>query len=291
MRALKVFATLFIVMLVQLIPAYLCLASPSGNLYYQGSDIFDEWHVFRTTPSGEDGYLGEIYASPRWPPESIRPVIIFESLGEWSDTAYDLGGEFAEKYPDIHQRAEQIFYFVRDRVRYVLDSDQFGVSEFAQNADELANAILEDGRSFGDCEDMAILLVVMYRGAGLRSAIVDCPGHVGAMVYLPDYRRANVLFELDGESGWVWAEATGNTNPFGWFPQGQIDGPLLAHEISAEPISLWEQPTDEPPPETAVIEGGSDLASTGSLFSVVVALLFIIGIMMFTVRLVRRLRA
>ena len=291
MRALKVFAALFMVVLVQLVPAYLCLASPSSNLYYEGSEIFDEWHVFRTSPAGEDGYLGEIYTGPGWPPQHFRPVITFESLGEWADTAYNLGWEFAERYPDVHQRAEQIFYFVRDKVRYVPDSDQFGVSEFAQNADELANTIVEKGHSFGDCEDMAILLAVMYRGAGLRSALVDCPGHVGAMVYLPDYHRANVVFELDGESGWVWAEATGSTNPFGWFPQGQMEGPLLAYEISAEPISLWEQPADKPPPQPAAIGDGADPASMQSLFWVVVVLLLIIGPMMFIILLIKRRRA
>ncbi len=241
MRALRIFP-LFIVVLLQLIFFAYLSASPflSSNLDREGGDVFDEWRVCRTRPNGEDGYLQEIYANSGWPPSEFRPVITFESLGEYVDIAYRWGEEFAERYPDRDQRAERIFYFVRDQVQYVPDTDQFGLPEFAQNADEVANTIQKEGFASGDCEDMAFLLAVMYKGAGYRSAIVDCPGHVGVMVYLPGYERANRVFTLNGEPGWVWAEATGNTNPFGWFPEGQLGEPLLGYEISAEPMPLWE---------------------------------------------------
>jgi len=280
-----------VVLIAPLIPAYFCLATPSGDFYYEGNDIFDNWRVSRTRPYGDDGYLGEVYTSPWWPPERIQPLIVFESLGKWADTAYNLGQQFIDKYPDRHQRAEQVFYFVRDRVRYTPDSDQFGVDEYALNADELANNIMEEGRSFGDCEDMAILLAVMYKGAGFRSAIVDCKNHVGMMVYLPDYRKANVVFDLNGESGWVWAEATGSTNTFGWFPQGWQEGALLPYEISDEGISLWDSTDEKPPPQPAPIGNNPDVTSLESLVFVIVILFFIIGITMIIVLLIRRRRA
>ena len=237
MRALRMSLILFIVVVVQLIPVYFCFASPSSNFYQQDGDILDDWYVSRTRPYGENGYLQEIYTGPNWPPSEFRPVIAFESLGEYADIAYQWGDEFAEQYTDRYQRAEKIFYFVRDKVQYEPDIDQFGLDEFAENADEVANTIERKGSASSDCEEMAILLAIMYQGAGYRSAIVDCASHVGVMVYLPGYEKANVVFELDGEPGWVWAEATGNTNRFGWFPQGQIEGPMLAYEISAEPIA------------------------------------------------------
>lgn len=265
---------LFIVVLIPLVPVYVCFASPSGDFYDEGGDIFDDWQVCRTRPNGEDGYLREIYIDSGWPPSQFQPVITFESLGDYVDIAYPWGEEFAEGYPDPYQRAEMIFYFVRDKVQYVPDIDQFGFGEFAQNADELANTIQEEGFASGDCEDMAILLAVMYKGAGHRVAIVDCPGHVGVIVYLPGYQKANVVFELHGEPGWVWAEATGGTNPFGWFPEGQLGGPLLAYEISAEPISPWEPPTEEPP-GPAVIGGGPNLTTMASPFFVVVGLMMV----------------
>ncbi|GAH45380.1 unnamed protein product, partial [marine sediment metagenome] len=75
-----------------------------------------------------------------------------------------------DKYPGRFQRAEAVFRFVRDRVKYTPDIDQFDYEEFAQNADELASSIDQNGVGYGDCEDSAVLLAVMYKGAGFRSA-------------------------------------------------------------------------------------------------------------------------
>ena len=50
-------------------------------------------------------------------------------------------------------------------------------------------------------------MAVIYQEADYRSAIVVCPKHVSMVVY----QRANVVFELYVEAGWIWAEATGNT--------------------------------------------------------------------------------
>jgi hypothetical protein len=281
MKALRVFLVLFIVVLVQLIPVYICFASPSWDFYPEGDDFFDDWQVSRTRINGEDGYLQLMITEI---PEGFSvelgdPLITFESLGEWADTAYSLGQQFAERYPDPHQRAEEIFYFVRDRVQYRLDIDQFGLDEFAQNADELANTIQKEGLAYGDCEDMGILLAVMYQGAGYRSAVTWCPGHAAAIVHVPGYEKANVEFTLNGEPGWVWVEATGSTNRFGWFPVGQLEEPILAHEISAEPISLWEQPSEEPPPEPAVIGSSPNPIIMILPFFVVVGLMM--GILLF----------
>ena len=200
--------------------------------------MFDDWGVCRTRCNGDDRLLPGGLRRRVLAARVLRPQIVFESLGDYADTAYRLGEEFARKYPDRSQRAEEIFYFVRDNVRYQLDEDQFDLDEFAQNADELAGTVEDEGVAFGDCEDMAILLVTMLYGGGLRSAIVDCPGHAGAVVHLPGYEEANVVLTFEGESGWAWAEATGKNNPFGWFPEGQLDGPFLAYEISADSIGL-----------------------------------------------------
>ncbi len=224
--------------LVLFVPVCITFASPTSTLDREGGDVFDDWRVCRTRGGGEDGFFQESYTDANWPPESFRPQIVFESLGEYADTACRLGQEFAKEYSDESQRAESIFYFVRDNVRYQPDADQFDLDEFAQNADELANTVEDEGLGYGDCEDMAILLSVMFYTGGLRSAIVDCPGHAGVVVFLPGYEEANVDLELDGESNWVWAEATGKNNSFGWFPEGQLDGPFLAYEISAESIDL-----------------------------------------------------
>jgi hypothetical protein len=195
-------------------------------------------------------------------------------LGESAALAYSLGEKIARKYPDQLQRAEAVFYFVRDRVNYIPDIDQFPYEEFAQNADELATIIDQNGVGYGDCEDSTVLLAVMYKGAGYRSAIMVGSGHTAALVYLPDYKKATAIFELEGESGWIWAEATGKNNSLGWVPKELINGKLAAYEISAEAIAT-EKPSAAPPTAIIAQTGGGASAQPFSFISII-ALLWIL---------------
>ena len=43
-----------------------------------------------------------------------------------------------------------------------------------------------------------------------------------------------MVFTLNGTQGWIWLEATGNNNPFGWFPQGEVIEPILGYELSPD---------------------------------------------------------
>jgi hypothetical protein len=221
-------------------------ASSSSGFYEVGGDVFDDWTICRTRSYGEDGF----YQLSR---AGFRPVIAFESLGENVATAYNLGQDFAAEYPDSIERAEAVFYFVRDRVSYASDIDVFGYEEFAQNADELADIIGQNRLGHGDCEDSAVLLAVMCRGAGLRSAIAVSEEHTAALIYLPDYKGATVFFELDGEDGWIWAEATGPNNPLGWVPKEFINVQLEAYEVTGEALARGQ---DSPGSEVAVAEAG-----------------------------------
>ena len=171
------------------------------------------------------------------------------------------------------QRAEAIFHFVRDRVQYASDIDQFKYDEFAQNADELAVVIDENGVGYGDCEDSAVLLAVMYKGAGYRSAIVIGSGHTAALVYLPGYNKASAIFELEDEPGWIWAEATGKNNPLGWAPKELINVELAGYEISEEPIAR-QKPTTAP--STVVAKTGKGGSSMPIPFGGVFVLLWLI---------------
>ena len=205
-------------------------ATPSENFWETNEgDIFDDWTIARTRAFGEDGFF-------QITEETFRPIIAFESLGENLNSAYNQGEKIGSEYEDTYQRAEEIFYYVRNNVRYTTDKTQFKFEEFAQNADELTATINQKGFAKGDCEDMAILLAVMYKGAGYRSAIVLAPGHAATLVYLPGYDKANVVFDFHGEEGWIWAEATGNTNELGWVPQEVLNEELYVHEVNTEPI-------------------------------------------------------
>ncbi|MFC1967989.1 hypothetical protein ACFLVX_01185 [Chloroflexota bacterium] len=242
-------------------------ATPAEGFDKEGEAVFDKpWHVCRTRASGTEGFF-------QISEESFRPVIAFESLGDDADRAYRLGQQFANKYPDRGQRAEKLFYFVRDKVQYMPDIDQFQLQEFAQNADELAMTIEQQGAAQGDCEDSAILLAVMYKGAGYRSAIALTTRHTAALVYLPEHKKTNLL-ELDNEPGWVWAEATGRNNPFGWVPDLYKGAKLAAYEISDEELVSGKPPSE---PKTAVVKTGGNVPLLTSPFFIVICLMWVIS--------------
>ena len=238
------------------------LAAPSQGFFERGDDIYDNFGISRNRSTGEDGFM-------QISEDSFDPIIARESLGENIDVAWELGLSFINEYPDPHQRARQIFYFVRNRVVYTSDIDEFGHEEFAQNADEFAAAILENGTAPGDCEDDAILLAVLYKAAGFRSAIVLAPGHAAALVHLPDYNRVSRVFTLEGEDGWIWAEATGGTNALGWFAPSLVGEPMAARELSEEAIPKKELTYRLTSVQQASSGGGFSLGGISPLFSVV----------------------
>ncbi len=161
-------------------------------------------------------------------------------------------------------------------MQYTPDVDQFGFEEFAQNADELATTINQDGIGHGDCEDSAVLLAVMYKGAGYRSAIAVGQGHTACLVYLPDYDKATAVFKLDGEPGWIWAEATGSNNPLGWVPKEFINAQVPVYEIDEEPVEQREPP---PEPATAIAPGtGGSSISVPSPFLLVMVFFWVISL-------------
>ena len=277
MKRAWVLLALIAVLLAAVATASYAWAFPSQGFYQRGGAIFDDWEIRRTTACGEDGFY-------QITDTGFRPVIAFESLGEEADLAYSLGEQIAAKYPDPLQRAEAVFDFVRDRVEYTSDIDIFGSEEFAQNADELATTIVEDGIGKGDCEDVVVLLAVMYKAAGFRSAIVLLSGHTAVLVYLPDYNKATAFFELEGEPGWVWAEATGRNNPLGWAPEEYLDMEIPAYEILAE-VPAYEIPAGAaapltPPPASAIafVGTGEGAASPPYLFFIVIGLLWCLSL-------------
>jgi len=261
MKKIKILAILISVLLVGLATTHYASATPSTDLHEIDSEVFDDWGIFRTRAVGEDGFY-------QLSKTTFRPVIVFESLGEESALAYSLGEQIASQYPNQIKRAEAIFRFVRDRVKYASDTDQFGYDEFALNADELAITIDQNGVGYGDCEDSAVLLAVMYKGAGYRSAIALGPGHTAALVYLPDYNKAAAVFELDGEPGWVWAEATGKNNPLGWVPKEFINTKIAAYEIGEETV-VRQEPAAEPATAITPKTGGTTSSRPFPFFGII----------------------
>ena len=251
---------LSIAILLAIMPAS-ALAVSSTNFYKQGGEIFDDWDLCRTRAEGEDGFF-QLRSETEF-----CPIILGESLGENADKAYQMGQQLVQDYPDVHQRAAGVFAFARDKIRYTSDKDQFGFPEFAQNADEVAATIGDEGFAYGDCEDYAALLAVMYKGAGFRSAVVLTPDHAATLVYLPKYNKANRILSVDGEPGWVWAEATGRNNPLGWMPERYIGAELAVYEVEDEAIAAVEPP-DKPTTVVTKAGGGSAGINISSFFGV-----------------------
>lgn len=265
LRAILLFAAISLVM----VPAA-TLAVPSTDFYEEQGEIFDDWDVCRTRAFGENGFFQAFSET------EFRPIIVAESLGENADRAYQIGQQLAQVYPDLYQRAEAVFAFARNKIRYTSDADQFGFKEFAQNADEVATTVEDKGLAYGDCEDYAVLLAVMYKGAGFRAAIVLAPDHAAALVYLPGYEKANLSLSIDGESGWVWAEATGGNNPLGWMPKRFMGEKLGACEVEDEAITGMGPPDKSP---AAVTKGGAGPAIRVSPFFAVIALLWLLPLL------------
>ena len=273
MNRVKILLSLILVLVAGLTATGYVSATSSAGFDERNGEVFDDWGICRTRAFDEDGFY-QISET------TFRPVIVFESLGENAALAYSLGEQIADKYPDQLQRAEAIFHFVRDRVIYTPDIDQLWdgtkYEEFAQNADELATAIGQNGSGLGDCEDSAVLMAVMYKGAGYRSAIMVGSGHTAALVYLPDYKKAPAVFKLEGEPGWVWAEATGKKNPLGWVPKQFKNVELAAYEISEEAIAPAKPTTA---PAVAVTRTGGGTSSQPFPFISIIGLLWFMSLL------------
>jgi hypothetical protein len=278
MKRACVLVALIAVLVAAVATAGYAWAFPSEGFHTRGGEIFDDWEICRTAAVDEHGFY-------QISDTGFRPAIAFESLGQQADVAYRLGEQIADSYSDSIQRAEAVFSFVRDGVRYTPDIDWSGREEFARNADELATSIVEDGLGRGDCEDVTVLLAVMYKAAGFRPAIALLPEHTAVLIYLPDYYQATAFFELDGEPGWVWAEATGSNNPLGWAPKQYLDTEIPAYEILAETPAYEIPPegtaplTPPPTPATAFAGTGERAASPPYLFFIMVGFLFCLSLL------------
>jgi len=260
--------------LISLVFLALSWRAPAQNFYKIKGEIYDSWQICRTRPDGIDGYF-------QVTEEGFRPIIMFESSGTSTSSAYRLGKEFQARYSDLHQRAEKIFFFARNQIRYTQDLEQFGYREFALNADEMVEEIKE-GRAKGDCEDYAVFLATLYKAAGYRTAIILIPGHAATLVHLPGYKKANVILEFNGESDWIWVEATGRNNPLGWYPQEVMQKKAFAYEIERiEDLS----PQGEPAGEIAQVKG-TKRSLTIPPFFFIIPIMLIIPIMTRVLRII-----
>lgn len=201
-------------------------AFEASSFTKEDGDWYDNWGINRNSYYGPTGYL---------------PNLANETLNENKELAYNIGQYFLENYPSKTDRAVAILRYVQQWTEYGYDSDNVYQNDVAQdewawNADEMAHSFDEETGvvAVGDCEDMAFLCGTIYVGAGFEAAVLDAPSHCALIIYLPEFANANVYWDLydDGlESGWIWVEATGESNPLGWTPPDFQDGDWTAYSI------------------------------------------------------------
>jgi hypothetical protein len=213
-------------------------ALPASSFTFENGDWYDNWGINRNYYGGANGYL---------------PKLATETLDENRELAYSIGEWFQANYPSKTDRASAILKYVQTWTEYGYDSDNVfrdGVpqEEWAWNADEMAHAFNENTgvKAIGDCEDMAFLCGTIYVAAGFDVALVDAPEHVAVLIWLPEFSNANNYWDLtddDRDSGWIWVEATGSSNPLGWTPPDFEDGEWMAYAIGSLNFTSEPEPT------------------------------------------------
>ncbi|MCX8150061.1 MAG: hypothetical protein N3D85_00930 [Candidatus Bathyarchaeota archaeon] len=212
-------------------------AFPSSSFTKSNGYWFDDWNINRNYYAGRNGYL---------------PNMAYETIDENKELAFSIGEAFKENYQTKTTRAIAILKYVQKWTEYGYDEENVfreGVAqdEWAWNADEMAHAFNETTGivATGDCEDLAFLCAAIYKGAGFDVAIVDAPGHVALLIWLPEFANADNYWDIpnDGRGGgWIWVEATGDTNPLGWTPPDYENGEWIAYPVGyIEPIPETKQ--------------------------------------------------
>jgi hypothetical protein len=112
-------------------------------------------------------------------------------------------------------RAQAHFYWVEQRTRYV--ANETGLSAYQPHA---ADAVYHS--RYGDCKDMATLLITLLHAAGIRSAWpalldTDLKGPLHVHLAVPDtFDHVIVRADLDGQP--YWFDATAQLSSFGEIP-------------------------------------------------------------------------
>jgi hypothetical protein len=217
-------------------------AVPASSFHLKNGYWYDNFEINRNYYGGSDGFL---------------PKLATETLGDNKELAYSIGERFQDNYQSKTERAVAILKYVQRWTEYGYDEDNVirdGVPqpEWAWNADETAHAINEvtGVEAIGDCEDMAFLCGTIYVGAGIDAAIVDAPEHAALVIWLPEFSNADKYWDIpndDRDAGWIWVEATGESNPLGWTPPDFENGGWTAYPIGSLEFVPEPQPEESEP--------------------------------------------
>lgn len=167
------------------------------------------------------------------PPDDIIPAMHLSTIASWQSIAdwyTSLAKDRMVATPEIkalaHQltkdaktpeaKAKAIYYYVEEKTRYV-------ALELGQGAYQPHPAIETCSKQYGDCKDMATLLVTMLREVGVTAypvlLKVDPVNDSHTQLPAPGaFNHAICLAEIDGKQ--YWLDATAQVCPWGQIPQG-----------------------------------------------------------------------
>ena len=92
---------------------------------------------------------------------------------------------------------------------------------------------------------MAFLCATLYIASNFDVALIDAPGHVALLIWLPEYDNANYYWDIPDygkDYGWIWVESTSEVNPIGWTPPDYSDGDWISYILGFSKFSIEYSP-------------------------------------------------
>jgi len=186
--------------------------------------------------------LSDVDPEPMMPPErDIFPMVQVSSLPSWQDIShwyYNLAKDRETITPDLHQlvlqqtaglttdqdKAKALFYWVEENIRYV--AVELGESAWQPHSAEDVYI-----NRYGDCKDMATLLVTLLRDAGIKEAypvLLQADSDTPIEPMLPSteaFDHCICRATIDGQD--YWFDCTAEICGFGDIPGGDRGANVL----------------------------------------------------------------
>jgi hypothetical protein len=211
----------------------------------------------------EDNNVAPLELEPMMPAaEKVLPTLHVSTVRNWQDIAdwyYKMAKdrmvpddaikakaqELAKGKATPEEKAKAIFYFVQEKTRYV--AIELGKSAFQPRP---ASSILVN--QYGDCKDMATLLVAMLREVGITAhpVLIEADDREEKSSQLPSpgaFNHAICLAEINGKK--YWLDATAAICPWGVIPSSDRGCEVL---VIRDGKGTWERIPDGSPDDNAI---------------------------------------
>lgn len=167
---------------------------------------------------GSEGDLSNWNSYGRW------IASLLENRQELPEETKNKVAEITNGLPDDYLKAEALYRYLQERMRYV--SIQYGVGGF-----QPFSAKDVDKWNYGDCKALTNYYVALLKAAGIRGLYAVTVSDEGMPRFFEDF-PANIYFNhvvaaalLDRDT--VWAECTSSYFPFGFMGPSTAGNPAL----------------------------------------------------------------